>query len=587
MDEITNAICYHFGIKYSKQLNEYQIKCPYHGDGNEQHKSASINFRKKLFNCFTCNIGKTFQQLYDENIRTNTLFDSDSIDYVVSNAGISQNKMTNITLDINKILTSDKPIGDFSTTLSNLLSQQTQIQRIQQEIPLEVATNFAIQSMKDKGIPLELLDKIKAEPILISTQNYYGYIKFPTDNNNSFIYRKYLPDDILQGERYLLSIGSRPIVGDICDKYEDYILVEGYLDYLSLRYVLGYDNALCNLSTALNKERAYKLKGKVVFILFDNDFAGFEATQKAYQILRQVGAFPIALDLPEKFGKDPNDAVNLYKEQFQEWLNFYIKQSSATDTEYIAQFGKEQILYTLKSGIQIIDNDLFQGGFGIGLHAFAAKPSVGKTALGLYLSQSIVLNNKDSKVLYITYEVPKKQCWARLSSIYDNEHTWPEIEKNSIMTDVARGISIKLADKIRIVYGWDISEIYRAANNYNAIVIDYIQVMPGDHLDEKVNVSKNIKALARLMMEKEKVIFVISTIPRSSYDKEDVSVFKESGDIEYAIQSGFLLSPISQASDTRLIKCTVLKNTRGPVGGNFWFEYNTTHNIFKEIIPEL
>src|SRR5207247_6866765 len=116
---------------------------------------------------------------------------------------------------------------------------------------------------------------------------------------------------------------------------------------------------------------------------------------------------------------------------------------------------------------------------------------------------------------------------------------------------------VKLSNNIRIATNWDVAEINRAANNYDAIFIDYIQRMPGNHSDEKVNVSQNIKALSRIMMDKEKIIFVVSSIPRSSYDKEDLSVFKESGDIEFAIQSAMLLSDINKGGERRLIKSTV------------------------------
>lgn len=566
---IEKELARYFKIRYSERLEEYQVHCPYHQD---RHKSASINFKKKVFFCFACSFGKTFQQIYDEKINI---------------TGISIMPINNIVTDITKINSEPKTSTDFINTLTNLLQEQTTEHRIKQEISEQQAIEYAIQTMNNKGIPLELLDKVNAIPVLDRSDHNYGYIKFPTDNNGHYVAKKFLPDEIVEGPRYVLSTGPRPLVGDITDKYEDYILVEGYLDYFSLKYILGYENVICNLGLAVNKERMYKLKNKAVFILFDNDYKGFEGTEKAYSILRQVKAYPIKLDLPENFGKDANEAIHKHKEEFEEWLAYYIKQSSATDSSYVNDFSNEKKLYTLKSGISIIDKDIFQGGYSVGLHAIAGKPTVGKTAIGLNTAHSIVKNNSTAKVLYITYEVPKKQCWARLASMYD-EHSWPEIEKDSTIISPYTQLKMsELAEKIRIVYGWDVSEIARAANNYDAIFIDYIQVMPGDHLDEKTNVSRNIKALSRIMMSKEKIIFVISSIPRSAYDREDLSVFKESGDIEYAIQSGMLISPLSSISEERIMKVNVLKNTRGPVGGTFWLNFITTHNKFEECTPQI
>jgi hypothetical protein len=111
--------------------------------------------------------------------------------------------------------------------------------------------------------------------------------------------------------------------------------------------------------------------------------------------------------------------------------------------------------------------------------------------------------------------------------------------------------------------------------------------MPGDTSDEKANTKRNTKELSRLMMEQDKIIILVSSIPRVAYGKEDLSVFKECGDIEFCIQSGILLKDINHGGTDRMLNAVVLKNTRGASGCNFWLKADMTHNLFQEIEPDL
>lgn len=568
--------------KYFNVTNQHdewiQVCCPYH---NDTTPSAGINCNKQWFNCFTCG-GKNFNQIYNECINVENKN--------ISLEGLEPTRKDYSNTDLT--LSNNKPSTDlnFMTELTNMITNATgkSYRILKEDITDEEIKQYLIDTIKKKNISAATLSKFKVEPILDKTENLFGYIKFPINGNGDYLARKFLPDDVIMGERYLNPKGDKPYFGEFKDEYPDYILVEGIFDYLSL-VEAGYNNVICNLGTAMNKQRAYPFRNKVVFILFDNDYSGYEGAQKAYTTLRQVQANPIIIDLPKAFGKDINEAIATQKVDALKWLDSQVKIFDADDSNYILDFDKQESLYTLKTGIKTIDN-WYGGGLKVGLHAIAAEPGVGKTALSLFLSHNMVVLNPNVKGLYCTYEVPKSQCWSRLASMYDNAHTWTEIETNpTILSPAAKAIMTRFSEKIRVVSMWDINEIVRASKNYDFIVIDYIQRMPGDTADEKSNTKRNTKELSRLMMEQGKIIILISSIARVAYGKEDLSVFKECGDIEYCIQSGMLLKAIGKSIDgtDQMMNAIILKNTRGHSGGNFWMNADYTHNLFKEIEPDL
>lgn len=541
---VTKAILRYFNVRKNGH-DEIIVSCPYHFDSKP---SASININKGLFNCFAGCGGKSFEQIYNDLI---------------------------IKQDI-------KMTEQFSLNLGNLLTQQTgKSYLIKKDISENECLSFLFNFLTFKGINISTMAEVNAEPILQKDNNLYGYIRFPVDNNGSYVARKFLPEDILGGERYLNSQGHKPLYGNITEEGNNYILVEGIFDYLSL-YQLGFKNVIANLGTNFDARRAYPFKGKVVNILFDNDYAGYTGAQKAFNALRSINAYPAILDLPSKFGKDVNDAINKNKDKFIKWLNECTAEVAIEDTDYIETFDSLDNMMVYPCGIPFLDR-ILKGGFKIGMHAIAAEPGVGKSALALYLTHNIVLLNPHINALYLTYEIPKQQCWARIASIYDDK-SWADIESNpTIISQETKEQLRQLSGRLRIAAGWNMTEIMRVASKYNWIVVDYLQTMPGNNLDNKITVASNAAELSRLALTGNKVIILISSIPRVAYGKEDLSIFKESGDIEFRIQSGYLLSDINKGGTERLLKLVVLKNTRGPVGGNFWLKGDMTHNKFEEI----
>ena len=89
---------------------------------------------------------------------------------------------------------------------------------------------------------------------------------------------------------------------------EGLILCEGYMDVISLHQA-GFNNAVATLGTAITPDHA-KIISKYtdkVFLAYDSDDAGKRATQKAINILSEVGINASVIDLGKQ--KDPDEFI--------------------------------------------------------------------------------------------------------------------------------------------------------------------------------------------------------------------------------------------------------------------------------------
>ena len=92
---------------------------------------------------------------------------------------------------------------------------------------------------------------------------------------------------------------------------EQIILCEGYMDVIAL-HSAGVENAVATLGTALTAEQARMLTKytKKVILLYDSDDAGQRATDRAIQILNEVGLEVRILKLTN--AKDPDEYIRKF-----------------------------------------------------------------------------------------------------------------------------------------------------------------------------------------------------------------------------------------------------------------------------------
>ncbi len=106
------------------------------------------------------------------------------------------------------------------------------------------------------------------------------------------------------------------------EKYENIIIVEGYMDAIALQKS-GFTNTVASLGTALTEEQARLLKKYTdnVIIGYDQDGAGQEATMRGLDILtkRKLNVKVLILDRDDV--KDPDEYINKYgPERFKNCL---------------------------------------------------------------------------------------------------------------------------------------------------------------------------------------------------------------------------------------------------------------------------
>lgn len=99
------------------------------------------------------------------------------------------------------------------------------------------------------------------------------------------------------------------------------IVVEGYMDTISL-HKAGFTMTVASMGTALTQSQAKMIKrfADKVYICYDGDSAGQNATLRGLDILKENGLDVMVVQLPDKY--DPDDVIKTYgREGYQKILN--------------------------------------------------------------------------------------------------------------------------------------------------------------------------------------------------------------------------------------------------------------------------
>lgn len=130
------------------------------------------------------------------------------------------------------------------------------------------------------------------------------------------------------------------------------ILVEGYMDVISLTNY-GFDYAIASLGTSLTHDQAKLIKRycKNIYICYDGDSAGQNATSRAIEIFKEQDISPNIIVIPDNM--DPDDYIKQFgNESFDRLID------NAVDSviyEYKKIFQKYDI-NDVKEKIQLIDD---------------------------------------------------------------------------------------------------------------------------------------------------------------------------------------------------------------------------------------
>ncbi len=147
-------------------------------------------------------------------------------------------------------------------------------------------------------------------------------------------------------------------------EYNSIIIVEGQMDVIAL-YRLGMPIGVATCGTALTNEHIKLIKKYTenVYLLFDNDAAGQEATIRALNISYQNNIFPKKISLPSEY-KDCDDIANttngkeILQKSIQEAQDGFLAtfQRLKQTKDFSSAIDKQKILNTMFGLIQKIDN---------------------------------------------------------------------------------------------------------------------------------------------------------------------------------------------------------------------------------------
>ncbi len=332
-------------VQLKKMGNSYKGLCPFH---SEKTPSFVVSLEKQICHCFGCNKGGDIFTFVQE---LEGVSFSEALDILADRAGVKVEKVSMAKVRENK---SEKDEYYFANELAcdffvKHLKETNDGKKVidylhrrglNDETIEEFRVGFAPDSydalnvyLQEKGVSKTVLHKsgFVSAKNLASDQVYdkfRGRLMFPIMNQAGKVcgfggralkadqMPKYLnsPENVVYNKSQILFGMDRAKV-DV--KKEGFVvLVEGYFDMI-MPYQEGVRNVVATCGTALTAQQAKQIKKLTSSVVssFDNDNAGFEATKRAYAVLR---AEDISMKSVENLtGKDPADQVREDAEKFR------------------------------------------------------------------------------------------------------------------------------------------------------------------------------------------------------------------------------------------------------------------------------
>ena len=255
------------------------------------------------------------------------------------------------------------------------------------------------------------------------------------------------------------------------------------------------------------------------------------------------------------------------------------------------------------TGIKELD-EILSGGFRPALYGIAGAPGSGKTSFLLALLKRIIKEN-NAYILFASLEMPLTHIIAYLLS-WKARMSWLRILNADIVSSELEKIKRAkdelnwLFRSLHILHGplsvrdieKELVELKNAALDEKRpffVAVDYLQMLRfNKSVELRLGVTEAVRELAEISNKHEVPVIVISTTARQAVEqalkgsKSLKEVFKESGDIEYALFAGFLLVKEEERTPgERKNRLIVAKNRGGAeLKGGSPIEYTFTFNVF-------
>lgn len=307
---------------------------------------------------------------------------------------------------------------------------------------------------------------------------------------------------------------------------EKIILVEGYMDVISL-YNSGINYSVASLGTSLTEEQA-RIIGKMaqdIYICYDSDNAGINATLRAIDIFLSQSLRPKIIEL--KDGLDPDDYIKKYgKDRFlreiknaSSYIDFKIKKLKTNfnlnDSQGLSNFTMEaaKILSSLKNPIE---RDIY-------IKEFSKKYNISYNAVNNYINY---INRNNKKKNFVKNKIPKKNT----QKIFDGGKKAQEELITYALSDIDILKTIK--EKIDIQYFTDLEcritfeESFRFFDEELELK-DFLQDLYNKKLVSSNYVRSILNTSNNLVIKDNIIEELISSIRRNYLKKEKSKILEE------------------------------------------------------------
>ena len=321
--------------------------CPFH---NEKTPSFTVSDTKQFFHCFGCGEGGdaiTFiMKMENLSFPEAVKFLADKFGITIKEEGPKNEK---ITQERNKGYEINREAARFF--FSNLTKNKDAInylykRNINDRVIKQFGLGYSLNSwnslynhLKVKGYKDEDMERLGLIGKRANSVGYYDKfrdrIMFPIIDPRGRVIGfggrvldNTMPKYLNSQESFIYSKGNHLYSLNLVNKLSDrkrIILVEGYMDVISL-FSKGFNYVVASLGTALTERQAKLLKryGDNVYICYDSDQAGINATNKAIRILLRENIEPKIIVLegykdPDEYIKENN--IKKFENRINEALN--------------------------------------------------------------------------------------------------------------------------------------------------------------------------------------------------------------------------------------------------------------------------
>jgi len=330
-------------IPLKKSGGNYVGLCPFH---NEKTPSFTVSDTKQFFHCFGCGEGGDALTFI---MKKENLSFPEAVKVLAHKLGIvieeERPKNDKIYQEREKAYEINKEAARFF--FNNLVNNQNSLsylykRKINNKVIKQFGLGYSLNKwnslhkyLESKGYKNEEIERVGLIGRKTGKDEYYDKfrdrIMFPIIDTKGRIVGfggrvldSSMPKYLNSQETFIFNKGNHLYGLNLVNKLSDrkrIILVEGYMDIISL-FNKGINYAVASLGTALTERQGKLLKryGENIYICYDSDKAGINATNKAIQILLKEGIEPKVVILGDY--KDPDDFLKENNvEEFEHKLN--------------------------------------------------------------------------------------------------------------------------------------------------------------------------------------------------------------------------------------------------------------------------